>query len=122
MFIRKLSSCKEIVAGDGTALKELLHGPKDGLSMGYSLAHARLAPGETSFLHRLAGSEAYYILSGRGRMEIDGETKEVAAGDVVYIPPKSAQRITNIGTEELAFLCVVDPAWREEDEEVIPLK
>ena len=119
MYIRKLISVKEIMAGDGTILKELVPGPKEGLELRYSLAHARLAPGQTSYLHRLASSEVYYILTGRGRMEIEGETKEVVAGDVIYIPPHAAQRITNIGTDELAFLCLVDPAWREEDEEII---
>jgi len=122
MFIRKLSSCKEFTAGDGTALRELVHGPKEGLKLGYSLAHARLAPGKSSLLHRLTGSEVYYLLSGHGRMEIDGEMKDVTAGDVIYIPPKSVQRIANIGADELAFLCLVDPAWREEEEEIIESK
>ena len=119
MFVRSLTSREEIIAGDGTTLRELLHGPKEGLKCGYSLAHARLTPGKTSFLHRLAASEVYYVLAGRGRMEVDGETREVTVGDTIYIPPQATQRVTSLGPEELAFLCVVDPAWREEDEEVL---
>jgi mannose-6-phosphate isomerase-like protein (cupin superfamily) len=122
MIIHSLSSRHEFTAGDGTTLRELLHGPKDGLPCSYSLAHARLAPGQASFLHRLATSEVYYILAGRGRMDIDGEVCEVSEGDTIYIPPEAAQRITNSGSEELAFLCIVDPAWREEDEKVIESK
>ena len=118
MFIRTLSSRHEFTAGDGTILKELLHGANDQLSCRYSLAHARLLPGQTSILHRLTASEVYYILAGRGRMEIDGETREVESGDTVYIPPGAVQRITCHGPHELVFLCIVDPAWRAEDETV----
>jgi mannose-6-phosphate isomerase-like protein (cupin superfamily) len=52
-------------------------------------------------------------------MEIDGEAREVESGDTVYIPPGAAQRITCHGPHELVFLCIVDPAWRAEDESVI---
>jgi quercetin dioxygenase-like cupin family protein len=31
--------------------------------------------------------EFYYVLSGRGTMTIDGEDREIAQGDLVYIPP-----------------------------------
>lgn len=52
-------------------------------------------------------------------MHIDQESREVRKGSVVYIPPNAVQHITNVGDEELEFLCVVDPAWRPEDEEII---
>jgi mannose-6-phosphate isomerase-like protein (cupin superfamily) len=122
MLIRSLASCGQFIAGDGTRLRELLHGSKDQLALRYSLAEARLSAGETSQWHRLKTSEVYYILSGRGRMEIDRESCEVSAGDAVYIPPHAAQRISNTGREDLTFLCIVDPAWRPEDEEIIPSK
>ncbi len=119
MFVRSLATTGEFVAGDGTTLRELLHGPKDNLAARYSLAHARLAPGATSYLHRLSTSEVYYILAGRGRMEVDQESRDVAPGDLIYIPPHAAQRITSLGPADLEFLCIVDPAWRAEDEEII---
>ena len=119
MIIRSLTSCPEFVAGDGTRLRELLHGPKDGLTVGYSLAHARLSPGRSSDRHRLTSCEVYYILAGRGRMEIEGQTRDVSAGDTLYIPPGATQRIESVGPEELAFLCIVEPAWRAEEETVI---
>jgi quercetin dioxygenase-like cupin family protein len=31
--------------------------------------------------------EFYYVLSGRGVMTIDGEDRDIAQGDLVYIPP-----------------------------------
>jgi len=119
MFIRSLSSCPEFTAGDNCRLRELLHPDKAGLAVRYSLAHAVVAPGQTTWLHALGTSEVYYILSGRGAMRIDGETAPVKPGDAVYIPPRARQQITNTGAGDLVFLCIVDPAWRREDEVVV---
>jgi len=52
-------------------------------------------------------------------MYVDDESAEVRLGQVVYIPPNSVQYIQNIGNSDLKFLCIVDPAWRPEDEEVL---
>lgn len=54
-----------------------------------SIARARVAPGVTTRWHRLAGTvERYVILEGRGRVALgDLALAEVAAGDVVLIPP-----------------------------------
>jgi len=119
MLIKPLSSCAEFVAGDHTRLREMLHPNRDRVELRYSLAHAELEPQSWSSLHRLSHSEVYYILAGRGTMEIDGEHHEVGPGDTIYIPPQAAQRIFSHGPGTLEFLCIVDPAWRAEDEEVL---
>lgn len=108
--------CQEFLAGDATHLREILHPDKMDIALRYSLAHAVVKPGETSFKHALKTSEIYIILEGKGRMVIDKEAQEVSQGHVVYIPPNAVQCIENIGTEDLIFYCIVDPAWREEDE------
>ncbi|OYD17292.1 mannose-6-phosphate isomerase [candidate division WOR-3 bacterium JGI_Cruoil_03_44_89] len=119
MLIKDLRNCKEIVAGDNTALRELLHPQKENLELRYSLAYAVLKPGETSRPHRLKTSEVYYILKGEGIMYIDDESAEVRSQQAVYIPPNSLQYIQNTGNSDLEFLCIVDSAWRPEDEDVI---
>jgi len=120
MFIRRFDECEEILAGDHTVLRELLHPDKAELGpVRYSLAHAKLAPGVGSLLHRMMTSEVYYIVQGRGLMYIDDEEAEVWPGDTVYIPPGAAQYITNVGPDELVFLAIVEPAWRAEDEVVL---
>jgi len=119
MFIRSLNDCPAFTAGDNCTLREILHPEKADLALRYSLAHAAVAPGQTTWLHALRTSEVYYILSGEAIMHVDGGSKRVVAGDTVYIPPKAKQQITNSGSVDLAFLCIVDPAWRKEDEEVV---
>ena len=119
MFIRDLNDCPEFIAGDNCLLREILHPDKADLALRYSLAHARVKPGLTTWKHRLRTSEVYYILEGEGEMFIDDASKPVRAGSTVYIPPRATQCIRNSGTRDLVFLCIVDPAWRSEDEEVL---
>ncbi len=120
MLVRRLTNCPEITAGDNTRLRELLHPERHYPFSGrYSLAHAVVAPGKTSVRHRLKTDEVYYILQGTGEMHVDRETAIVSAGDAIDIPPGSEQWIENTGDADLAFLCIVDPAWRETDEEIL---
>lgn len=119
MFIKDLKNCKEFIARDNAILRELLHPDKENLKLRYSLAYATVKPGDTSYRHKLKNSEVYYILEGEGIMYIDNEAVEVHPGQAIYIPPNAIQCIRNTGRDDLKFLCIVDPAWRPEDEEVL---
>jgi len=114
-----LQNCEEIIAGDNSILCEVLHPKNEKLQIRYSLAHAIVKPGETSLAHKLKTSEVYYILEGEGIMYIENESEKVHSGQAVYIPPNAKQYIKNTGNSDLKFLCIVDPAWRPEDEKVI---
>lgn len=119
MFIRDLKACPEFMGGDNSILRELLNPLKDPLSLRYSLAHARVRPGFATKLHKIKNSEVYYIIDGQGEMHIDDEKKKVSAGHAVYIPPGAVQHIRNTGRTDLVFICIVDPAWKADDEDVL---
>jgi len=119
MFIRYLNECEEFIADDRSTLREILHPDKADLAIRYSLAHARVRSGEKTTPHRLRTAEVYYILEGNGRMHIDARVADVTTGCAIYIPPATTQFIENTGDDDLVFLCIVDPAWRSEDEEVL---
>ncbi len=114
-----LTDRPEFLAGDHTVLRELLHPAKQPLALGYSVAHGTLASGARSKWHRLTSAEVYYILAGRGRLTVDDSVVAVETGSVVYVPPGGKQSLENNGPTAIEFLCVVDPAWRSEDEEVL---
>jgi mannose-6-phosphate isomerase-like protein (cupin superfamily) len=80
-----------------------------------SIAQARVAPGIRTRLHRLRDTtERYVILQGQGLVEIgDLPMLTVTKGDVVLIPPMCPQRITNTGTEDLVFLAICSPRFRQ---------
>lgn len=119
MFIKDFKNCEEFIAGDNTILRELLHSSKANLEINYSIAIAILKPGKISHPHRLKSCEVYYILEGEGIMHIDDESAKVHSGQVIYIPRHSKQCIKNTGAKDLKFLCIVEPAWKKEDEEIL---
>jgi mannose-6-phosphate isomerase-like protein (cupin superfamily) len=119
VFIVRPSDRPEFVAGDDTQLREVLHPAKHPLKLGYSLAHGTLAPGRRSKWHVLDSSEVYYFLAGQGRFMIDDEVTSVEAGTTVYVPPGGRQSLENTGSQNIEFLCLVDPAWRAGDEHIL---
>ncbi len=119
MFKVKQGDRPEFLAGDHTRLRELFHPAKHGLKVGYSLAYGMIAPGERSKWHRLVSSEVYYFLAGSGKFLLEEETCPIEAGCVVYVPPGAKQSVVNTGPDPIEFLCLVDPAWRVDQEEVL---
>lgn len=109
----------EFLAGDQTRLREIFHPAKHQLNLGYSLAHGKLSPGHRSKRHVLASSEVYYFIAGTGQLTIDDQVTPVEAGTTVYVQPGGQQYLENVGTTDIEFLCLVDPAWRSEDETVL---
>ena len=114
-----LADRPEFLAGDHTRLREIFHPVKHQLKLGYSLAHGTLDPGQRSKRHVLASSEVYYFISGQGRFTIDGRVMPIEAGTTLYVPPGGQQSLENTGTREIEFLCLVDPAWKIEDERIL---
>jgi mannose-6-phosphate isomerase-like protein (cupin superfamily) len=122
MLIRRLHERKLITALDDTKVREILNPEHDSqnLVLNYSLAHATLKLWEKSLPHKFhQASEVYYILKGRGIMHINDETAEVFPGDTIHIPPQAIQWIENQGQEDLEFLCIVDPAWKPDAEDLV---
>ena len=78
-----------------------------------SIARARLEPGVTTRWHFLKGTvERYVILEGSGVVEVGQmESRAVAPGDAVLIPPGERQRIHNDGTGDLVFLAICSPRF-----------
>jgi mannose-6-phosphate isomerase-like protein (cupin superfamily) len=122
MLIRRLQDREPINALDNTIIREILNPKHESqpLVLNYSLAHATLKPDGKSLPHKFhEASEVYYILKGKGLMHIDNDTTEVSLGDTIYIPPQAIQWIENTGSEDLEFLCIVDPAWQPNAEELV---
>ncbi len=59
-------------------------------------------PGNHTPLHRHNCEEVYYVLEGRGEVEVEGERHSIEAGDAVYIKEGARHRVFN--TDEKATL------------------
>lgn len=119
MFKVTPSERPAFLAGDHTRLREIFHPGKHPLKVGYSLAHGTLEPGQRSKRHVLASSEVYYFIAGQGQFMIEDQVLSVEAGTTVYVPPGRPQSLENTGAAEIEFLCLVDPAWKSEDEQIL---
>ena len=108
---------KEFLTNERCHILELLH--NHDTSKPISIARSRVEPGVTTAWHRLNGiTEYYYILEGVGLMEIGDEPGfEVQKNDIVQIDKNMAQRIKNIGEEDLVFLCICNPPFTDENYE-----
>ena len=102
----------EFYIAENCFITELSNTPDDPE---FSIAKARVAPGQTTRWHRLLGvTERYYILSGSGRVEVgDLLTQDLRPGDVVIIPAMCRQRITNTGSADLIFLAICTPRFSQ---------
>ena len=107
----KQEPAKEFLTAEGCYIIETYNQPADE-SM--SIARARVSEGVRTAWHVLDGiSERYVIAAGSGQVEVgDLPASEVAAGDVVIIPPGVRQRITNTGEGDLIFYCVCTPRFQ----------
>ena len=119
MTIKKLQDIEVLDGEEGTKIRQIFHPHNTLNGIRYSISHSELKPGKKSKLHKLKTSEVYYILQGEGNLQIDGEIFKVLKDQAIYIPPHSKQCIENTGDDELKFLCMVDPAWKHEDETVL---
>lgn len=116
MIVKKLHGLNKIEGGEGTMISQIFH-PHNTLScIGYSISHCTIKPKKRSKRHKMKTSEIYYILDGTGLMHVDDESQTVSKNDAVYIPSFSVQFIENTGSSDLKFLCIVDPAWKQEDQ------
>ncbi|KPU81367.1 cupin, partial [Nitrosopumilus sp. PRT-SC01] len=59
---------------------------------------------------------SYYILEGSGMLKINEDVYQLEKDDSVYVPPNSKQFIENTGSINLRFLCIVEPAWKADNE------
>ena len=108
MKIASLASAQAFTTADGSTIRELWH------TDAQSLAEASLSPGQATTRHyHAATEEIYFLLDGRGRMELDGEEREVEPGDAVLIPPGAWHQIT--ASEPLRFLCCCAPPYADTD-------
>lgn len=113
MHIQRSDNVPAFASPSGEVIHELI-GEKAGDISGHSVAQITLPPGKSAQKHyHPVAEESYYILAGRGRVTIDDETREITAGDTIYIPPKAVHTIKNhtAGQENLIFLAVCIPAW-----------
>jgi len=76
----------------------------------FDLEIHRIPPGKINFpLHEHSAQwEAYYILSGSGKVRTPKGKETIKAGDYLVFPPGEAHQLINPGFEDLTYLVIAD--------------
>lgn len=77
-----------------------------------SVAKVTLHPGSADPYHyHPVVTEAYYVLSGNPRLQVERKIKILKAEDTILIPPNTPHKMFNDGDEACTFLAICTPAW-----------
>jgi mannose-6-phosphate isomerase-like protein (cupin superfamily) len=115
MIVANVNATTAVTSASGTEVRALLDTTEKGQGR-MSLAMETLRLGQHTDTHWHAHlEEIYYILTGRGRMEIGDEARKVQAGDAILIPINRAHCLYNSGDDDLVLLCATSPSWYPKD-------
>jgi mannose-6-phosphate isomerase-like protein (cupin superfamily) len=99
----------------GSEIRPLIDRTTSGISR-CSLAEEVLPAGASVGRHyHQETEEIYYILRGAGRMTVGDKTRDVKAGDAVFIPSLHTHTLENTGQESMLILLVCGPAHSFKD-------
>ncbi|HVN97705.1 MAG TPA: cupin domain-containing protein [Syntrophorhabdaceae bacterium] len=94
----------------------MLISPLNSTAQDLSLQVSEIPVGSEQPLHVHAPEQCYYIIRGKGLMTVEEETREVSAGNAVYIPSNKRHGIRNTGNEVLEYLTANSPAFEHDYE------
>ena len=81
-----------------------------------SIARVRVVAQAVTKLHALTKTiERYVILSGSAIVTVADKSWPVTTGEVVVIGADVPQRVHNTGSQDLVFLAICTPRFREEN-------
>ena len=97
MEIRNVNEVPAFITKDGSEIREILAYRNSALAA-QSLAQATVYPGKsTQEHHHPESEEIYYILKGKGRIRVNGESRDIGPGDAIGMLP--GERICHKDTE-----------------------
>jgi len=94
----------------------MLISPQNSSTKNISVQISEVPVGSEQPIHHHEPEQCYYIIRGKGLMIIEEESKEVIAGDAVYIPSNLKHGIKNIGDDVLEYLTANAPVFTREYE------
>ena len=116
MILKEIDKLESFLGEEGTEIRQIFHPHNTLNGIRYSLAHSTIKPGKKSNPHKMKTSEVYFVLEGKGILYIDNEPVDIEKYQSIFVPPFSLQYLENTENEELKVLCIVDPAWKKDDE------
>ncbi|MCK5832176.1 cupin domain-containing protein [bacterium] len=115
MFVINRNDIEAFITKDKSEIREIMSPANSNIER-QSLAEAIVYPGDSTIIHiHKTSEEIYYILEGKGLMEINNEQQPVKKGDAIANLPGVPHRIKNTSNTPLVFLCMCTPRYTHED-------
>ena len=80
--------------------------PWAALNAPFEGAWCVLRPGDESTAHSHHEYEMFIAMTGRSTLVVDGEPHEIAAGDLIHLPPGCTHRVVNDRAEDFEFYSI----------------
>lgn len=119
MISKKIESLDSFLGEEGSEIKQIFYPDNTSNCIRYSLAHTEIPPGKSSKPHKMKSAEVFFVLDGIGLIHVNKQTEKIEKNQSIFVPPQTIQYLENTGEHSLKILCIVDPAWKQEDEVLI---
>ena len=109
MPVIKNDEVKEInVAMDGVVgvTKKVPIGKNEGWE-GHTMRVFKISPGGHTPKHRHNWEHVNHVISGKGKLMIDGVEYEIGEKDYAFVPPNTEHQFSNPYNKDFEFICIV---------------
>ncbi len=90
---------------EGVTIQTLL-GEDEG-APNFAMRLLKLPPLARTPLHSHQWEHEVFVVRGEGILVCEGKEHSFGAGEAILVPPEVEHRFRNIGSGELAFICVI---------------
>jgi len=75
----------------------------------FVIGYVTLYPGGSVPIHSHEQEEVYFIVEGKGAMQVESELQSVQTGDCIYIRPQLEHVLTNTGQTDMIMMFCYAP-------------
>ena len=106
---------ERFAALDGAVVEEL-NSKEEREALGLSFALGTLTKERKGKIHHHnISEEIYYVISGEGKIHLDGFRGEIKKDTLIFIPKTIKHGLENTGDKDLEILCIANPPYQEND-------
>lgn len=109
MFVRNKANAEKRERSGLTS--HFMLGREDVESDALAITWVDVEVGAKQRLHNHPEVQVYVIIAGTGQMHVGDETREVQAGDLIFIPSEAFHGIDNTGNSVLSYVSAASPAF-----------
>ncbi|MHC4775032.1 MAG: cupin domain-containing protein [Planctomycetota bacterium] len=99
----------QIEGAEAVAMRVMV-GRADGAPT-FSMRHFTVEAGGHTPHHSHNYEHEVFVVEGAGRIEQDGDRRDLRPGDVVFVGPNVVHQFTNTGDGPFKFLCIVPVSY-----------